>query len=326
MVHRAITHAIVATMLAVLLLLAIGCTSLTRYEYSSIQMGVRATVVLYAEHEAIAEAGARAAFERIGAIDRTMSDYRSDSELNHLSDTAGSGRWIPLSSDLCAVLHLGTQISDATGGAFDVTVGPLSQLWRESRQTGLRPSPPDVDAARARTGWRHVRLNREDCLAQLDTAGMRLDLGGIAKGYGAHAAVETLRARGLERCLVDLGGDLCAGEPPPGRSGWQVRVGARQSERWSIARESVAASGDLEQSLLLDGIRYSHIIDPRSGVPLTDEVYVTVRSSDGAMADALASAISVLGADDERIRSIDPDAVVRIERTADSGVPMTGDP
>ncbi|MBI4879971.1 MAG: FAD:protein FMN transferase [Planctomycetes bacterium] len=266
-----------------------------RFEYRQIVMGVEARIVLYAPAEAAARGAASAAFARMHAVDDALSDYRQDSELMRLSARAGQGP-VAVSEDLFAVLSRGQEIAAASSGAFDVTVGPLVRLWRAARAAGRLPDAAALDAARQLVGFQGVRLDPATRTAELLRAGMLLDAGALGKGYACDCALGALRAQGVEQALVDLGGDLAAGAPPPLRAGWLVLAGAGGEERpLVVSRAGVATSGPSEQFLEADGVRWSHIIDPRTGYGLCDSLGVTVVAGDGVSADALASAASVLG-------------------------------
>lgn len=275
---------------------------LEKFQYSRIVMGIQARLTLYSQSEADALAAATAAFDRLDQLDAVMSDYRANSELSRLSDRAGSGP-IPLSDDLWRVLSRAQEISELTGGAFDITVGPVVQLWRAARRTGARPDPAILEDALDLVGWQMVIPSDDHPrTVELVKPGMRLDLGGIGKGFAADEALAALRANGVTRALVDLGGDLVASGPPPGRPGWTIAVQWHDRDRKEIelllANAALATSGDLEQFVEFgDGVRYSHIVDPATGLGLTNRTAVTVIAPDGATADALASAVSVLGAE-----------------------------
>jgi thiamine biosynthesis lipoprotein len=267
-------------------------------------MGVEAGITLYAPDREHARSAARAAFGRMIELDAVMSDYRTTSELSRLCAST-PGETHAVSTDLFAVLERSLEIAAATDGAFDPTIGPLSHLWRAARREGRVPAPEAIERAMARTGWRRLQLDPDARTAVLMTGDMQLDLGGIGKGFAADAALATLRAHGLPRALVDLGGDLAAGDPPPDRAAWIVLVdpggGTPKRRRIALANTAVATSSDVEQSLAIDGDRYSHIVDPRTGLGLRSRVAVTVIAPDAATADALASALSVLGPDRGRV-------------------------
>ena len=192
------------------------------------------------------------------------------------------------------MLRAARGFSEASGGAFDVTVGPVVKLWRRTRRTRELPDPADLAAARERVDWNAVALDERDRTVTIARPGVRLDLGGIAKGYAADAALAALREHGITRALIDAGGDLVAGDPPPGGDGWTVAVG-EGGETLALANAAIATSGDAYKFTEVAGVRYSHIVNPRTGLGLTDQSTVTVLAGDGMTADALASAVSVLG-------------------------------
>ncbi|HVQ29818.1 MAG TPA: FAD:protein FMN transferase [Vicinamibacteria bacterium] len=267
-----------------------------RYEFAAAHMGTTARIVLYAMGRSEAEAAAQAAFARIGELDARLSDYRADSEVSLLGQGAG-GPAVALSHDLLAVLARAQEIARRSDGAFDVTVGPLSRLWRRARRLAELPSSEDLQAALALVGHDALSLDTAARSARLERPGMRLDLGGIAKGYAADEALRTLRGHGFERALVTLGGEVVAGSPPPGRDGWTVAVATPGAARAPLSLREAAAStsGDAEQWVEIGGRRYSHIFDPRTGRALEGRRSVTVVAREGILADALATALSVLG-------------------------------
>lgn len=256
-------------------------------------MGVQARLVLWCSNPQQARQGAAAAFERLARVDAALSDWLVDGELARLEARAGSGS-VPVSADLFDCLARALEIARATGGAFDPTLGRLTRLWRAARASGVAPTPDALAEARAHVGWRGLELDPDARGVRLP-AGVQLDLGGIGKGYGADRALETLHARGIERALVGMSGDHVAGAPPPGRRGWTLGAEAHPAGRVVLAHAGVATSGDSEQFFELDGVRHSHVLDPRTGQGVVARPWVTVVARDGATADALASALSVLG-------------------------------
>ncbi len=235
---------------------------------------------------------AEAAFARIEALDAALSDWRTDSELAGLCARAGAGP-VVVSTDLFAVLARAQEIAEASDGAFDVTIGPLVRLWRRARTSRELPRPEELEAARALTGWRRVRLDSVRGTVDLDRAGMDLDLGAIGKGFTCDRVIDVLRANGIERALVEIGGDIAVSAPPPSRSGWAIVVDDQQ--RLMLRDAAIASSGDREQFVEIAGTRYSHVVDQRTGLGLTSRVQATVVAPDGATADALATAVSILG-------------------------------
>ena len=280
---------------------------LARFEHQRIVMGTLARVVVLAPSEQAAREGAAAAFERMLELDAALSDWREDSELARLCAAAG-GPPVVVGADLLGALREARAVAEASGGAFDPTVGPLTRLWRAARAAGRSPEPEELRAARALVGWEELELDAAAGTARLARPGMGLDLGGIGKGLACREALLVLADRGLPHALVELGGDLVAGEPPPGRAAWRVALdcgGARDvtaaegghARVLDVAHAGVATSGDAEQHLDAQGQRFSHVLDPRTGLGLTHGLCASVVAPDGALADALASAVLVLGAE-----------------------------
>jgi thiamine biosynthesis lipoprotein len=281
----------------------------SRFEFAEPHMGTVARVVLYAADAETAGRAAQAAFARIGDLDRRLSDYRDDSEINTIC-RVGVGESVPVSADLFAILERAQALAARSSGAFDVTAAPVVQLWRRARRTGRVPDPERLRESLARTGYGHLRLDAARRAVTFDRPGMRLDLGGIAKGYAADRALATLGDAGVARALVAIGGDIAVGDAPVDATGWKIAivVGAdlgrpdhgpgRPGPYLSITRAGISTSGDSEQHVEIDGVRYSHIIDPRTGVPVRGRSSVTVIAPDATASDALATAASVLGPDE----------------------------
>lgn len=273
---------------------------LERFEFDDTQMGMAFRIVLYAADASAAHTASRAAFARIQALNQIFSDYETESELNLLSQQAGQEEPVPLSPELWCVLERAQALARQTDGAFDVTIGPVTALWRKARREKRLPEAARLEAARSRVGYEKLLLDPTRQTARLVMKNMRLDLGGIAKGYALDAALRTLHEHGISRALVSGGGDIVVGDPPPGRAGWRIELTSLESPRarpsrcLALARAAVATSGDLFQHLELGGQRYSHIVDPRTGLGLTDQSLVHVVAPDGMTADSLATALSVM--------------------------------
>lgn len=252
-------------------------------------MGTSVRVIVYMPPASQAPAVLRAAFEEIELVDALMSDYRADSELSRLN-AAGQLR---VAQPFFDVLQASRRMWAASEGAFDVTVGPVVQLWRKARKERTLPPADELRGALERVGSQHLELGPER-KARLHKVGMRLDVGGIAKGYACDRAVAKLRRMGVSRVLVDAGGDMALGDPPPGQKGWRIQV-AGTNHVLVASNCGIATSGDTEQFVEIEGRRYSHIVDPRTGMGVEHMAGVTVIAKDGMNADALATAVSVLG-------------------------------
>ena len=264
-------------------------------------MGLPFRLVLYAVDQTSADAAAGAAFARLSELNSILSDYDTDSELSRLSQTAGHGQAVRVSADLWRVLERAQQFARGTDGAFDITCGPVVSLWRKARREKKLPDAVKLEEARRAVGFDKLKLNAREHTAELLAPYMRLDLGAIAKGYAVQEAIKVLRARGIRSALVTGGGDMAAGDAPPGADGWRIELApldatnAPAAEFVLLKNAALATSGDLFQHVEIDGVRYSHIVDPRTGIGLTDHSLVVVIAADGMTADALSTSVSVLG-------------------------------
>jgi FAD:protein FMN transferase len=271
----------------------------SRFEFTALRMGVKARVVLYGDHEESARAAAAAAFARIAELEAIMSDYRPDSELSRLSEAA-IDRDVEVSQDLLLVLVRAREFSEASGGAFDVTIGPLSALWRSARAEGRLPGAEELREARERVGYPLMEINQGAATVRLRASGMKLDLGGIAKGYAVQEALTVLHEHGHARCLVALAGDIAVGDPPPGAQGWRIAVETCIGEPTAVVLSNacISTSGATEQFVEIGGVRYGHIIDSRTGLGSTRRTAAVVITPDGTEADALGTCLYLLGVED----------------------------
>lgn len=274
--------------------------SLTRFQFSEVEMGVPFTLTFYAAGEKVANKAAQEVFARLKVLNGIYSDYDSQSELSRLAASSREGEAVRVSPELWKVLAAAQQLSKKTEGAFDITVGPYVRLWRRARRNGEMPSSQRMSEARAAVGFGHLRLVPEARTVELLRPKMRLDLGGIAKGEAVDEALRVLARHGIDRALVDAGGDLAVGAAPPDRPGWRVALAPLDpkqppTEYLLLTDAAVATSGDAIQFVEIDGQRYSHIVDPHTGLGLTQRSSVTIVAPNCRTADSLASAVSVLG-------------------------------
>ncbi len=280
---------------------AVAAEELQKFVYEKAEMGLPFRVSLYAADEAAARAAADAAFERIAVLNGIMSDYDSDSELSRLSRTSGQGKAVPVSSTLWKVLVRAQEFAERSDGAFDITVGPLVNVWRRARRQQELPLPEILAEMKARVGFKKLRLDPAQQTAELLVPEMRLDLGAIAKIFAVDEAIAVLKARGITRALVGGSGDMTASDAPPGQPGWRIEVaaldapGAPPPQIIWLKNRSIATSGDMFQRVEIAGKRYSHIVDPHTGLGLTDHSLVTVIADDGMTANGLSTSVSVLG-------------------------------
>lgn len=266
-------------------------------------MGTLFRIVLWTPDRASADAAASAAWSRIEQLNHELSDYDPDSELSRLCALTDDG---PMTQPACAGDDLWTVVSTAveasklSDGSFDITVGPLTRLQRAMRKTGQMPDPEQLKSARECVGWKYIKLDPDRHGVQLLHRRMRLDVGGIAKGYTSSQVLKTLRGLGISRALCGAAGDISAGDPPPGRPDWIVGIQsvtdpAKIAGHVKFHNYSVSTSGDTYRGADVDGTRYSHIIDPRTGLGLKSHIGVTALAPDGITADWITKPISILG-------------------------------
>ncbi len=279
-----------------------GEPDLKRFTFSEPHMGTLFKIIVYASDEETASKAAKVAFARVAELDGIMSDYKPTSELMRLCAKAG-GDPVNVGEELFLVLSKAQEVSRKSEGVFDVTVGPVVKLWRQGRKAKKLPDVEKLAEARALVGYQNVRVDEKERTVQLLKAGMQLDLGGIAKGYAADEILTVLKKHGLTRALAAAGGDVAVSGPPPDVEGWKVAIAPlgdvdAKSPRTLLLRDAaVSTSGDAEQYVEIDGQRYSHIVDPGTGIGLVGRMSATVVARNGITADSHTKIVAVLGPD-----------------------------
>lgn len=272
----------------------------TRYSQREVHMGVEFEVVVYAPTEAAAKKAVSSAFARVTALDKCLSDYDPESELSKLSASSPHAEPVKVSEDLWAILLTSQKLSAKSDGKFDITIGPLTKLWRRARRQKELPTKENIAKALESVGYKHLELDEKLHTAKLLKPDMRLDAGGIAKGYAAEEALREISKLGITQALVRASGDIAAGDPPPGEPGWKIGLAPLDPDQpperfiW-LKNAAVSTSGDARQNLIVDGKRYSHIIDPHTGYGIAGRSSVSVIAPRGIDADSIASAVSLLG-------------------------------
>ncbi len=300
--------------------------ALQRFEYAEAHMGTKFRIVLYSPDEPTASKAAKAAFARVAELNRIMSDYDPTSELMRLckQNAEKAGAPVKVSPELFFVLSKGQEVARQSDGMFDMTVGPLVKLWRQSRLTQRLPDEKALADARGRTGYEHLELNEKERTARLLVPGMQLDLGGIAKGYAGDEILAVLNKHGITRAMAVAGGDIVVGDSPPDSDGWTINVApltkAKPAYTLCLQNAAVSTSGDKEQFTLINGVRYSHIVDPRTGLGQIGRRMVTVIAPKGILADSMTKAVALL--EPEKVKELiekTEGAAALIVRKSDSG-------
>lgn len=280
-----------------------------RYEYLQEKMAVPVRVVFYTENPDLAAVAQEAVYRRFDELNEIMSDYNPESEIVRACRESGeTGEPVPIDDALYAVLAKSREMNRITGGTFDISVSPVVKLWRRSRIFGRRPPEKYLDRAKMLVGNENWELLEPGSLGEGEPRGalrvlkkdVRLDLGGIAKGYAIDEGIRILKEFGICAALIDAGGDIRVTAAPPDAEGWTIggvsfSTEGKAAYHLTLVDAAIATSGDMFQHFEIDAVRYSHIIDPRNGEPLTRRSTVSILAPDATTADALASGISVLG-------------------------------
>jgi thiamine biosynthesis lipoprotein len=266
-------------------------------------MGCLYSIKIVAETRELAAPHAAAAYRRIAALDAKFSDYKPDSEINQLGPNLGPGAPQAASADVFACLEASQRFWKWSDGVFDVTLGTCTKLWRQSRKSGVLPEPDVLAASREHTGFRHLRLQKDTKSVLSNVAGIQFDFGGIAKGFALDEASKLLLAAGQKDFLLDAGGQIVGMGHAPGTTGWKVAIERLPQETNAstvvvvLQNQHLATSGDLHQFVEIGGKRYSHILDPATGLGVTTSRQVSVLAPEGATADAVATVLCVVSAE-----------------------------
>ena len=284
---------------------AAGSRPRYRHEASRMSMACAYGIVAYGEDARALSAIVEAAFDEVDRIDRLMSHYKPESPLSRINREAGRGP-VAVEPELFEFIAESLRYGRDSGGAFDITVGPLMKAWGFFRGGGRVPTEDEIAQLRQRVGYEHVVLDAQARTIRFDRPGIELDLGGIAKGYAVDRAVALLRERGVAAALVSAGGSTVYGlGAPPGERAWEVAVQdpadpAATALTARLADRARSISGSYEKSFERGGLTYSHIMDPRTARPVQGMLSVAVLSESGTAGDALDDAFFVSGVERSR--------------------------
>jgi thiamine biosynthesis lipoprotein len=262
-------------------------------------MGTQVSITVFCADGEKAAKAMEAAFARISALEAVLAKQRKDSDVSRLN-AAADGK-AKVGPEAFAVIKLAKDYGKICQGAFDVTVEPLLKLWKRAEAENSPPSPAAIKRALEMTGYDHITLDPGSLEVKFDRPGMKIDLGGIAKGYIVSEAVKALKAQGIDNALVTAGGDMFALGGNPERGGWLIGIRdplkPEENLRYiEVSDRAVSTSGHYMRFYTVKGKRYSHIVDPRTGYPARNNVVsVTIIGSDGTATDALTKSIVVLG-------------------------------
>lgn len=285
---------------------SLPANALLHYEATRLSMACVYAIEAYGSDAAALPRIVEDAFDEVDRIDRLMSHYKADSPLSRLNREAAR-QAVRVEPELFDFIAEAMRYNRESNGAFDITVGPLMKVWRFFGGEGRMPSGDELAAARRHVGAGHVVLNPAEKTIRFDEAGVEVDLGGIAKGYAVDRAVRLLNERHVAAALVSAGGSTVYGlGAPPGRQGWDVTIQDPLDPRKTaltvtLKNRALSVSGSSEKFFEAGGVRYSHVMDPRSGGPVQGVLSVAVLTATGTAGDALDNAFFVLGQEPSRV-------------------------
>ncbi len=274
------------------LFLSLQLSAQKRFEFNHPQMGTMFRVVVYAPDSLSAKNATQKAFIRLDELNLTLSDYREDSEVNTLCRTAGSGDYIKVSFDLWNILHESVKAAKLSDGSFDVTIGPLTQLWRRMKRQKQLPTPTQISEAKAKIGIEKIVFNRVNQSVMLNTKGMRLDFGGIGKGFAEDKMMKILKENGIKSALIEAGGNIVvSNSPADSPKGWEIII---KNEKYFLKNSGISTSGDAYQFVEIDGKKYAHILDPKTGIGFAEPHQISIIAKNGTASDWVSTALYLM--------------------------------
>ena len=270
-----------------------------KFSYSEMKMGSAFNLIIVSADSNKANHLARKSYELVDSLNHIFSNYDSSSELSKINASAGLLPY-KMSTAMLDLVQKSQYAYIQSKGAYDISIGPLSSLWRNARKAKLFPEASTVLATKKLVGLNQVKINKRLGTIFLPNANMQLDFGGIAKGYIAQWVINFLKANGIQQALVDAGGDIVMSGAPLNQQGWLIGVNLPETtddllnKKLQLSNCSVATSGDVYQFIEYKGVKYSHIINPLTGYGVTNLRNVTIIAKTGATADWLATACSIL--------------------------------
>ncbi len=278
--------------LGLFLFLSLQLSAQKRFEFTHPQMGTMFRVVVYASDSASARVATQKAFSRLDELNLTLSDYREDSEVNTLCRTAGSDQYIKVSVDLWNILQESVKAAKLSEGNFDVTIGPLTQLWRRMKRQKQLPTPTQISEAKTKIGIEKIFFNKTNQSVMLKTKGMRLDFGGIGKGFAEDEMMKVLKENGIKSALIEAGGNIVvSNSPTDSPKGWEIII---NQEKYYLKNCGVSTSGDAYQFVEIEGKKYAHILDPKTGIGYAEPHQVSIIAKNGTISDWLSTALYLM--------------------------------
>lgn len=287
-------------LLNLFLLLCLVSTAQKKYVFEKPKMGSPFTISIYTNDSIKAEQVAAKAFALADSLNFILSDYIDSSEINRLSASSGKGVYMHVSEPLFNIIMQAQNAAVLTNGAYDITIGPVVKLWRKARKEKTFPDEDSLKLALQKTGYKYVHIDTIHQRIYLEKKGMLLDVGGLGKGFVAQAALDLIKKNGFNQGMVNAGGKIVTADAPQNQKGWIIGITQPEEKNeilpqmLSLQNIAVSTSGDIYQYVELNGKKYSHIVNPKTGIGLTHQKNVTAIAKDGTTADWLSTACSVL--------------------------------
>ncbi len=261
-----------------------------RYEFTHPQMGTVFKITLYADDSSKAVKVSKVAFEKLDKLNLILSDYREDSEINQLCKNAYNQSFI-VSNDLWAILLESKKAYDLSNTNFDITIGPMTQLWRKMKRQNRLPSNEQIEKARAKVGFDNIVFDTKNQSVILKKEGMRIDFGGIGKGYAEDEMIKVLENNGINSAMIEGGGNIVVSNPPESEKGWKIEI---KDKTYFLKNCGISTSGDLFQFVEIEGKKYSHILDPKTGIGMTTPIQISTIAPNSTTADWASTALCLM--------------------------------
>jgi FAD:protein FMN transferase len=264
----------------------------TRYEFSHPQMGTVFKIILYTNDSLSGVYASQKAFLRLDSLNLILSDYREDSEINRLCRTSGTSQFVKVSNDLWNIMQESIKAAKLTNGYFDVTIGSMTQLWRRMKRQKILPSQHQIEEARAKVGIKNIFQNADNQSIMLDKKGIRIDFGGIGKGFAEDEMIKILKENGIKSAMIEAGGNIVVSESPiDSPEGWEIIINGKKH---FFKNCGISTSGDTYQFVEINGKQYSHILDPKTGIGFTKSKQISVITNNGISSDWLSTALYLM--------------------------------
>lgn len=273
---------------------------LKEYTKTLLLMGSRFEVTAVAENEVVAWKAIETGISEINRIEQLISSWDANSQTSEINRQAGI-KAVKVDKELFDLIARAKKVSALTKGAFDISYASMDKIWKFDGSMKTMPSAAVVEKASAKINWENILLDQQSHSVFLKEKGMKIGFGAMGKGYAANRAKAIMQAiAGIKGGIVNAGGDLIAWGQSEQAKGWTIKIADPKDKQKMLAylqlkNQAVVTSGDYEKFVQFNGIRYAHIIDPRTGYPTTGIKSVTVLSPDAELSDALATAVFVMG-------------------------------